>query len=292
MSVATYISGIEANRNTIRNKLIELGMAQSNDKLDKLATAIEGIINQGAVSIAVKEGDTVTIPKGYHNGSGTIHGVAGGGSYSLQTKEVTPTKTQQNVTPDNGYYGISAVTVKAIPEAYQDVSSVTAEGGDVLTGKVFVTDDGTVTTGEMVNNGAVDKTLDVTTITYTVPKGYHSGSGKVKIVLETKTVTPTKSAQKVAPTSGKVLSEVTVEAIPDKYQDVSGVTTTAANVLEGTKFVDNTGTLTDGTMPDKGSVNETIDGLTTTSYTIPAGKHSGSGKVSLTSDIENALAAI
>ena len=34
------------------------------------------------------------------------------------------------------------------------------------------------------------------------------------------------------------------------------------------------------------------DGLTTTSHTIPAGKHSGSGKVSLTSDIENALAAI
>jgi hypothetical protein len=45
-------------------------------------------------------------------------------------------------------------------------------------------------------------------------------------------------------------------------------------------------------MPDKGSVNATIDGLTTTSYTIPAGKHSGSGKVSLTSDIENALASI
>ena len=151
---------------------------------------------------------------------------------------------------------------------------------------------GVVTPGEMVNNGAVDKTLDVTTITYTIPKGYHSGSGKVQIVLETKTVTPTKSAQDITPTAGKVLSKVTVEAIPDKYQDVSGVTATAANVLDGNYFVDKTGALVEGTMPDKGAVNATIDGLTTTSYTIPAGKHNGSGKVSLTSDIENALAAI
>ena len=292
MSVATYISGIETSRNTIRNKLIELGMAQSGDKLEKLTTAIEAIINQGAVSVTVQEGDTYTIPAGYHNGNGTVSGVAGGGNYNLQAKTATPTKKQQNIAPDTGYYGLSGVTVNAIPEAYQDVSSVTAVAGDVLTGKVFVTTDGTVTPGEMVNNGAVDKTLDVTTITYTIPKGYHSGSGKVKLVLETKTVTPTKSAQDVTPTAGKVLSKVTVEPIPDKYQDVSGVTATAANVLDGVFFVDKTGALVEGTMPDKGAVNATIDGLTTTSYTIPAGKHNGSGTVSLTDDIENALAAI
>ena len=292
MSVATYIASIETSRNTIRNKLVELGMAASGDKLDKLAAAIEGIINQGAVSVTVQEGDTYTIPKGYHNGNGTVSGVAGGGSYNLQAKSVTPTKKEQNVAPDSGYYGLSGVTVAAIPENYQDVSSVTAGAGDVLTGKVFVTADGVVTPGEMINNGAVDKTLDVTAITYTIPKGYHSGTGTVKIVLETKSVTPTKSAQEVTPTAGKVLSKVTVEAIPDKYQDVSGVTATAANVVDGSYFVDNTGALVEGTMPDKGAVSATIDGLTTTSYTIPAGKHNGSGKVSLTSDIENALAAI
>lgn len=292
MSVATYITAIESSRNTIRNKLIELGMAASSDKLDKLATAIEGIINQGAVNITVQEGDTYTIPAGYHNGNGTVSGVAGGGNYTLQAKTATPTKKQQTIAPDSGFYGLSGVTVAAIPEAYQDVSSVTAGAGDVLTGKVFVTADGTVTPGEMINNGAVDKTLDVTTITYTIPKGFHSGSGKVQIVLETKTVTPTKTAQDITPTAGKVLSKVTVAAIPDKYQDVSGVTATAANVLDGTFFVDKTGAVVEGTMPDKGTVTATIDGLTTTSYTIPAGKHSGSGKVSLTNDIETALAAI
>lgn len=292
MSIATYISSIETSRNVIRNKLVELGMAASSDKLDKLATAIEGIVNQGAVNITVQEGDTYTIPAGYHNGNGTVSGVTGGGNYTLQAKTATPTKKQQNITPDSGFYGLSGVTVAAIPEAYQDTSSVTATAADVLTGKVFVTAAGVVTPGEMINNGAVDKTLDVTTITYTIPKGYHSGTGKVKLVLETKTVTPTKSAQDITPTAGKVLSKVTVEAIPDKYQDVSGVTATAAHVLDGDIFVDKTGAQVEGTMPNKGAVSGSIDGLTTTSYTVPVGYHNGSGKVSLTSDIENALAAI
>lgn len=292
MSVATYISSIETSRNVIRNKLVELGMAASSDKLDKLATAIEGIVNQGAVNITVQEGDTYTIPAGYHNGNGTVSGVTGGGNYTLQAKTATPTKKQQNITPDSGFYGLSGVTVAAIPEAYQDTSSVTATAADVLTGKVFVTAAGVVTPGEMINNGAVDKTLDVTTITYTIPKGYHSGTGKVQLVLETKTVTPTKSEQNITPTAGKVLSSVTVEAIPDKYQDVSGVTATAANVLDGSYFVTASGQKVEGTMPNNGAVSGSIDGLTTTSYTVPAGYHNGTGTVSLTSDIENALAAI
>lgn len=292
MSIATYISSIETDRNTIRNKLVELGMAASNDKLTKLATAIEGIINQGAVQATVKEGDSYTIPKGYHNGSGTVSGVGGGGSYNLQTKEVTPTKNQQNIQPDSGYYGLSGVTVKAIPEAYQDVSSVTASAADVLTGKIYVNSDGEVVPGEMVNNGAVNKTLDVTTISYTIPKGFHSGSGKVQLVVETKTVTPSKSVQNITPTSGKVLSKVTVNAIPEAYQDVSGVTATADKVLDGSFYVSSTGVKTEGTMMDNGAITATIDGLTTTSYTIPKGYHNGSGSVSLTNDIETALAAI
>lgn len=276
MSVSTYISSIESSRNIIRNKLVELGMAASSDKLDKLATAIEGIINQGAVSVTVQEGDTYTIPAGYHNGNGTVSGVSGGGNYTLQAKTATPTKKQQNITPDSGYYGLSGVTVNAIPEAYQDVSSVTASAGDVLTGKVFVTSTGVVTPGEMVNNGAVDKTLDVTTITYTIPKGYHSGTGKVKIVLETKTVTPTKSVQKITPTTGKVLSEVTVAAIPAEYITTDDATATAANILIGeTAYVD--GEKVTGTMPDNGAKTSTLSAGD--SYTIPAGYHNGSGNI-------------
>lgn len=291
MSIATKISAIEANRNIIRAKLVELGMATNNDKLDALAAAIENLIDRGAVSVTVREGETYTIPAGYHNGSGTVSGVAGGGNYNLQSKTATPTKKQQNVTPDEGYYGLSDVTVAPIPDAYQDVTSVTAASGDVLTGKVIVLADGTVTTGTMPNNNAVNKTLDATTIEFTIPKGYHSGTGKVTITLETKSVTPTKSSQKITPTSGKVLSEVTVEAIPDKYQDVTPVTADAADVLAGEKIVDAEGNVVDGSMPNNGTIAESMDGLTVTSVTIPAGYTKG-GTVSLDSSIEDALAAI
>lgn len=182
MSIANQIASIESSRNTIRNKLVELGMAQSGDKLERLAAAVEGITNQGAVSVTVKEGDTYTIPKGYHNGSGTVSGTSGGGSYKLQSKTATPTKKEQNITPDSGYFGLSDVTVAPIPEAYQDTSSVTAKAGEVLTGKIFVTADGTVTAGTMVNNGAVKASFDgLTKLSYTIPAGYHSGSGTVSL---------------------------------------------------------------------------------------------------------------
>lgn len=290
MSIALELSRIQTDRNTIRAKLVELGMATGTANLDALATAIDGIINQGAVSVSLKEGETYTIPKGYHNGSGTVSGVSGGGNYNLQSKTATPTKKQQNVTPDAGYYGLSDVTVAPIPDAYQDVSSTTAAAGDVLTGKVYVLADGTVTTGTMPNNGTVNKTLDATTITYTIPKGYHSGTGTVTITLETKTVTPTKSAQDITPTSGKVLSKVTVNPIPDNYIDTTDADATAANILvDKTAYVG--GVKVTGTMANNGDTSGTIDGLTTTSAAIPAGYTSG-GTVSLTNDIETALAAI
>lgn len=414
MSTATEITRLQTARNTIRDKLIDLGLASSTAKMDALATAVDGIENKGAVSASVQEGETYTIPKGYHNGSGTVSGVAGGGNYNLQSKTVTPTKAQQSITADQGFYGLSDVTVKAIPEAYQNVSSVTAAAGDVLANKIIVDATGKSVAGTMPNNGAVTKTLDTAkdNQSYTVPAGYHNGSGTVSISLETKTATPTERAQTISPTSGKVLSsvsvgaipseyvsakntirditddglmlsgdqatvdqllagkflwgysnetgnkgvkkftgtmpnngavrawldtlttdytvplgyhdgtgrvsirtqnksvtptkseqtvtpstgnvlkQVTVAAIPDKYQDISGVTAAAGDVIDGKKIIGADGSAITGTMANNGAVEATIDGLTVTSYTVPAGYHNGSGTVSLTDDIENALAAI
>ena len=291
MSIQTELSRIQTARNTLRAKAVELGIAQSTAKLDTLAAAFEDVDNVGAVSATVREGDTYTIPKGYHNGSGTVSGVAGGGNYTLQSKTATPTKKQQNVTPDSGYYGLSDVTVAAIPEAYQDVSSVTAAAGDVLANKIIVTADGTVTSGTMANNGAVAKTLSTTATSYTVPAGYHNGQGTVKLVTEEKSVTPTKSSQAVTPTSGKVLSKVTVAAIPASYITTTDATAAAADLLTGkTAYVN--GAKVTGTMANNSAVAATIDGLTQTSYTVPAGYHSGSGTVRLSDDIETALVAI
>ena len=290
MSISTELTRLQTARNKLRTKLIALGLVTATAKLDDCATAVDGITNQGAVSATVQEGDTFTIPAGYHNGSGTVSGVAGGGNYKLQSKTVAPTKAQQAVTPDSGYYGLSDVTVSAIPDAYQDVSSVTATAADTLTGKVFVTSDGKVTTGTMANNGAVTKALDAATTSYTIPKGYHSGAGKVSVTVETKEITPTKAAQKIVPSTGKLLSKVSVAAIPNNYVDTGDADAAAANILDSkTAYVN--GAKVVGTMPNNGSVTTSMDGLTTTSVTISAGYTSG-GTVSLTSDIEDALAAI
>ena len=293
MSTQTEITRLQEARNKIRTWEVGLGIATSTDKLDELANKVAAIKNQGAIDANVKEGETYTIPAGYHNGSGTVKGVAGGGNYTLQAKTVTPTKEQQSVAPDPGHYGLSSVAVEAKPENYQDISAVTVEEGDVRANKVFIKADGSTATGTLADNGAVTKKLDATAgnQSYTVPAGIHNGQGAVSIVLENKTATPTKAAQDITPTAGKVLGKVSVAAIPAKYQDVSGVTAVAADVVEGKKIVATDGSVVEGTMPDNGTLTGTIDGLTTTSYTIPAGKTSG-GTVSLTNAIETALAAI
>ena len=112
--------------------------------------------NRGAVSgtIATKAGE-YTIPAGYHNGSGkvtispteqdkliagniksgvTILGVVGsytGAAIKAQSKNATPTTSQQTIQPDSGYDYLSSVVVAAIPyaEAANDAGGTTVTIG-------------------------------------------------------------------------------------------------------------------------------------------------------------------
>ena len=207
MSIQTEITRLQGLRNSLRAALVALGLAQSSADLEDCVTAVEGVKNNGAVSGTISNVATpYKIPAGYHNGQGTVDidpaekaklveenirigvtlmgvpGGYGGEAAKLQGKTVTPTKSQQNVTPDEGYDALSQVTVEAIPAEYAEVSGVTATAGDVLANKIFVGPDGTETAGTMANNGAVQATIDGLTVTeYTVPAGYHSGAGKVTL---------------------------------------------------------------------------------------------------------------
>lgn len=294
MSIATEISRIQSNKTTIRAKLVELGMATSTDNLTTLASAIDELENRGAVSAEIKEGTSYTIPAGYHNGSGTVKAVldteGDAEAYKTQAKTVTPTKKQQSVTPDAGYYALESVTVSPIPNAYQDVSSVNATDAEVLAGKIFVAANGAVIAGGMPNNGAVSKRLDINNTEYTIPAGYHNGEGKIDIFAQTIECDPTRREKRVVPDEGCVLREVIITGIPDTLQDITQVSADRYDVLKGKKYVDWSGVV-EGTMPNNGDTSNTFDGMTTTSVNIPAGYTTG-GTVSLTNDIENALKAI
>lgn len=105
-------------------------------------------------------------------------------------------------------------------------------------------------TGTMPVNPSVSKTLDTSTTSTSIPAGYTPG-GEVSIQVETKNVTPTKSAQDITPSSGKVLSKVSVAAIPAEYVSTADATAEAGDIAKGeTAYVGGkkvTGTRTDPT---------------------------------------------
>lgn len=226
MSIATQIERIRNDRNKIRTKLVALGIATNTDDLDQLATSIEGITKHSDINADVIEGNSYTIPKGYHDGTGKVNALTDTtgevAKYKTQSKTVTPEKKTVTVTSDEGYYALSSVTVTPIPDNFADITDTTATASDVLSGKVFVDADGTVTAGTMPNNGKVTAVITTANNGYTIPKGYHNGEGTVGVrVSELEEVTPSDEEITVEGSSGKFLRKVVVNKIPDTHVNIS-----------------------------------------------------------------------
>lgn len=122
-----------------------------------------------------------------------------------------------------------------------DTSDATATAEYILTGYTGYVNDQLIT-GTMPDHGAVKITLNCGQ-SYTIPKGYHNGSGTV-------TVNSLASQTDATATAAQILSPKTCWA-------------------KGVKIT--------GTMPNNGAISYSLP-LNGT-YKIPAGYHNGSGKV-------------
>lgn len=148
----------------------------------------------------------------------------------------------------------SGATITGTSTYDSDTSDDTAVASEILATKTAHAR-GTALTGTMPNRGAVTGTITTKTQQYTIPQGYHDGSGKVSIsateqaklipenirqgitilsiegtmsgtedmdIEPAKSVTPSTTAQTVLPATGyDGMAQVTVEAIPVVYTDNS-----------------------------------------------------------------------
>ena len=113
---------------------------------------------------------------------------------------------------------------------------------------------GVAVDGTMPNNGDIEAVLDTNNTDYTVPEGYHNGAGVVRIVTEKRTASLATAAFTIIPSSGKVLSSVTIPA-------VSG-TATPGHVLNGYSFNSGAGIGLKGTMASYASATKVAGGIT------------------------------
>lgn len=143
-------------------------------------------------------------------------------------------------------HGADGEPINGTCEFDANTQDATATEAEILAGKTAY-NKGTKRTGTMKNNGAVSGKISTKDGAYTVPQGFHDGSGKVEIdptekskltpgniregvtilgvkgsmspnegeKAQEKTVTPSKEAQTVVPDEGYTcLSSVVVAAIP------------------------------------------------------------------------------
>ena len=157
-----------------------------------------------ATASDVAEGKTFTSTAGLK-----VTGTAKASAPTLQSKTATPSTSQQIITPDSGYDGLSQITVEAMPSGSLSTPTISSSG--LITAKVGTSGylaSGTSVTKQLTTQAA--KTVTPTASEQTVVNSAVYTTGAVKVAAvpsETKTITANGT---YTPSSGKFFSSVTV----------------------------------------------------------------------------------
>lgn len=214
--------------------------------------------DRGAVDVNLVEiGEEYIIPEGYHNGSGRVR---------------VDAAEQNKIIPENIKSGVSILNVEGA-SAIKDTSDATANEIEILSGKTAYVN-GNRLSGTMPNKGAVEAIISSVNETYTVPKGYHNGSGKVSI----------SSIEQAKIIPENIKSGVDILGVTGSH--LSGIDTSDANAVSNEILSNKTayvnGSKVTGTMINRGAVTGTISRVDG-EYTVAEGYHNGNGKVAISS---------
>ena len=152
-----------------------------NDNLDVIDTTLKSKADQTEVD---------SLKKSVSDGKTTVANAITGQGVTTATDATFATMATNIATVGTNKYnaGVSATKIG------------TATAAQVLSGYTFTNASTVGATGTMVNNGAVNQALSING-SYTIPVGYHNGSGKVTQSITTKaaaTYTPGDSVQTIA----------------------------------------------------------------------------------------------
>lgn len=145
-----------------------VGKADIVDNLLSTATDAPLSANQGRV-----------LAEAFQDGCDTL--VAGCTTYG---------STPASNSPEDIVKAIGEISTNRYNEGVTATKVGTAVAADVLSGKTFTNASGVGLSGSMTNRGAVSKSItpSASTQTYTIPKGYHNGSGKVTVAAQKNTL--------------------------------------------------------------------------------------------------------